>query len=76
MKSLNNNFNKNIQILKINLERGLKIEEANHIIDTWYKAFNKAGLYGPEEEAFINEANQALSDYIFKKTGLKYVKAN
>jgi len=67
MKTLNENYKKNIEVLKENLKRGLSQDQAVSIIDNMEKQFKKAGLYNKEEVAFIEEMKSVA--------GIKTIKA-
>ena len=53
MITLNANYQKNIDILKENLKRGMTSQQANSAIDNMEKQFINANLYNGEEKLFI-----------------------
>jgi hypothetical protein len=53
MKTINANYQKNIDILKENLKRGMTSQQANSVIDNMEKQFTSANLYNSEEKLFI-----------------------
>jgi hypothetical protein len=55
MKTLNNNYKRNIEILKENIKRGMSFNQVKNVIDSFEKQFINAGLYKEEEKSFINE---------------------
>lgn len=59
-KALKANYQKNIDILKENLRRGLSQATALKQIKIWQSQFIEHDLYGEDEKAFINEALRCL----------------
>ena len=53
MRTLNANYQKNIDILKENLKRGMTSQQANSAIDNMEKQFINGNLYNSEEKLFI-----------------------
>lgn len=56
MKTLNDNYKRNVGILEENLKRGMSASQAYQVIDSWRSQFQKHNLYGEQEKRFINEA--------------------
>lgn len=63
MQALKANYAQNIKILKINLARGMAADQANKTINAMQKQFIDAGLYGPDEEQYINEMRAAVASH-------------
>lgn len=62
MKTENQNYKKNISILKENLKRGLTIDQAVSIINNMQDQFINAGLYNSNEKQYINDMRALLID--------------
>ena len=62
-KTLNANYKRNVEILKINLGRGLEASQANNTINGMEAQFERANLYGPDEKQFINEMRAAVIEH-------------
>lgn len=60
MKTLNKNYQKNIDILKENIKRGMTKEQAKNIIEQMENSFINANLYKQEEKAFIQEMRSVI----------------
>lgn len=60
MKTLNNNYQRNIDILKENLKRGLTEEQANNVVNGMESQFKQAGLYDEEAREYINAMRKIL----------------
>lgn len=54
MKTLNENYTRNIAIMRENLKRGLTHEQANKVIDGMERQFTTANLYDDEAKKFVN----------------------
>lgn len=67
MITLNENYKKNIKILKINIARGMDQAQAISAINNMEVQFINAGLYNEEAKAYIKEM-QAVA-------GIKTIKA-
>lgn len=67
MITLNKNYNKNIEILKENMARGMKQAQAKAVIDNMELQIIRAGLYNGEARIYINQM-QAVA-------GIKKIKA-
>ena len=63
MKTLKSNYQKNIEVMRINLERGLDPSFAIQSIRNWRKQFIDHNLYGDEERAFINDLLKEVERY-------------
>lgn len=55
MKTLNKNYQRNIDILKENIKRGMTYGQVCAVINSMEEQFIQAGLYKEEEKQFINE---------------------
>ncbi len=66
MKTLNENYAKNVEILKINLSRGMTQAQATAGIDALKNKFLVAGLYDQEAENFINEMRAVVVSHFTK----------
>ena len=62
MKTLNENYSRNINILKENMRRGMTSEQAYKVIDSWRHQFVKNNVFGKEEKDFINQALKSVED--------------
>lgn len=66
MQALKANYAQNIKILKINLARGMAADQATEVINKMKAQFIDAGLYGPEEEQYINEMRAAVASHFLQ----------
>lgn len=55
MHTLPENYQKNVDILKENIKRGMDQKQAVAVIDNMEKQFTSAGLYNETEKQFIDE---------------------
>ena len=62
MVTLNDNYKKNIAILKENIKRGLTIEQAQKAIDGMKLQFINANLYDDEAKMFIEAMQDVVQD--------------
>lgn len=71
VKTLNENYQRNIDILEENLKRGMTASQALGVIDNWRSQFEKANMFGKAERDFINGALEKVE----KKThiGVKFM---
>lgn len=60
MITLSQNYQKNLDILKENIKRGMNINQVNSVINHFESQFINANLYNQSEKDFINEM-RALS---------------
>lgn len=60
MKTLKENYKKNVEILKENLKRGMGFEVAKINIDNMERSFINAKVYDNDEKDFINEMRKVL----------------
>lgn len=67
MRTLNNNYRKNIEILKENLKRGMTSQQATQAINSMQTQFERANLYNDEEKQYISELQQAIDDHFTVK---------
>jgi len=67
MTTLNENYKKNVAILKENLNRGMTSTQAQYPIDGMEAQFKRANLYNEEAQAFI----QAMRDTVVQHFGVK-----
>jgi|GEM_PF-5721599 len=65
-KTIQSNYQRNIEVLKENLRRGMTSETATGAIDNMEKQFNKAGLLGQAEKDFINDMRAEVVSYFLK----------
>lgn len=70
MKTLNENYNKNIEILKENLNRGLSYDQAIKTVDHFENQFITHNLYNDDEKMFINEMKTVINKH-FKVVEVK-----
>lgn len=66
MKTLNANYKRNVDILKENLRRGMKQEQAISVINSMEKQFKNNNLYNEAEQEFINEMRKTIIEYFYK----------
>lgn len=62
MVTLNDNYKKNIAILKENIKRGLTMEQAQKVIDGMKLQFINANLYDDEAKMFIEVMQDVIKD--------------
>lgn len=62
MRTLDENYSRNVNILKENMNRGLSSSDALRIIDSWRGQFEKNNMFGAEEKKFINNALKVVED--------------
>lgn len=55
MRTLKENYKRNVEIMGENLRRGMSASQAINVIRGWRNQFEKAGMLGEEEKAFLNE---------------------
>lgn len=67
MTTLNDNYQRNIDILKENLKRGMTAQQAQYPIDGMEKQFVNANLYNDEAQAFIKAMRQTVKDHFAVK---------
>lgn len=67
MRALKDNYKRNVDILRENLRRGLTPSQAVKIVKSWREQFEKHGLYGEDEKAFINQALEEIENYTHLK---------
>ena len=63
MKTLNYNYEKNLEILKENLKRGMRNEQVQSAINLQEKQFINSDLYNQEEKDYINEMRKATIEF-------------
>lgn len=63
MRTLNENYKRNIAILKENMRRGMTVSQATSVINSWRGQFVKNDLYGDEEKEFIDQALAVVGEY-------------
>ena len=68
MITLNENYTKNIEVLKENLKRGMKKEQADNIINSFESQFINSDKYDKDEKLFINEMKRIVIEYFNVKT--------
>lgn len=54
MKTLKENYKRNLEIVKENMRRGMTASQVIKQADAWRSAFVRHNLYGEDEKAFIN----------------------
>lgn len=62
MRTLPNNYKRNIEILKENIKRGMTEPQARNSIQALEAQFKRAGLYGKDERVFIDEMSSVLDE--------------
>lgn len=66
MKTLNENFKRNLDIMGENLRRGLDMERANAVIDNMERQFLNANLYDKEAQEFIQDMKALVLSHFTK----------
>jgi len=70
MKTLKENYKKNIEILIENIKRGMNLKQVNQIIDSQEKQFINNGLYNKSEKDYISEMKKIRDNNFIKATKL------
>lgn len=70
-KTLNENYSRNINILKENMKRGMSSSQALQVIDNWRSQFETHNMFGKEEKKFINDALKVVEGKTH--VGVKYM---
>lgn len=73
MKTLNENFKRNLDIMGENLRRGLDMERANAVIDNMERQFLNANLYDKEAQEFIEDMKALVLSH-FTKVNINIVR--
>lgn len=60
MKTLPQNYSRNVDILKENIKRGMKLSQCNNAIAGLESQFINANKYGKDEKNFINEMRKTV----------------
>lgn len=60
MKTLNKNYQKNVEIMSKNLSRGLSEQQAIDIISHFENQFKENNLYKKDEKSFIKELKRIV----------------
>lgn len=68
MKTLKENYKKNVEILKENIKRGMGASQVKSVIDSMEGQFIKSNLYNEMEKDYINEMRAV---YINSFTNIK-----
>jgi len=61
--TLNNNYSKNIDILKENLKRGMSEQQANNAINNMQNSFLMARLYDESAQQFITTMRKIVKEH-------------
>lgn len=72
-KTLNANYQRNIEILQENLKRGLSYDQATKAIDNMQDQFINANLYNQVEKNYINDMRAVVVSH-FSKIDVKIIK--
>ena len=75
MQTLKANYQKNIEILKENFNRGMTESQAIGVVNNFERQFQAANLYGAEEQEFIRQMRQLIADRLEDRTAIKVVVA-
>lgn len=54
MRTLKENYAKNVAIMKENIKRGMTARQVITQVDMWRKQFERAGVLGDDEKDFLN----------------------
>lgn len=68
--TLKENYKRNVEIMKKNLELGMPASKAIQTIREWKAAFESVNRYGEEEKAFLNECLELVEAKTFIKVVL------
>lgn len=71
MKTLEENYKRNVVIMRENLRRGMSVGQATSVINAMREQFVRANLYGEDEKDFINAMLAEVEAY----THIKVVEA-
>ncbi len=63
MQTLPDNYKKNIEILQINLDRGMSATQANQAIDSMYNQFKRANLLDDTAQNYINAMREQVIEH-------------
>ena len=63
MNAITKNYNKNIEILKENLKRGLSSKQSNSVINRFELQLKTANAYNEEGQDFINEMRKTAIEH-------------
>lgn len=66
IKTLNSNYQKNIKIMAINLNKGMSYDMAIKIIDGQVAQFKNANLYDAQAQDYINELKSVVISHFSK----------
>jgi hypothetical protein len=66
MQVLPDNYKRNIDILKINLNRGMTAKQANAAISNMVKEFTLANMYNSPEQLYIDQMYATVIEYFTK----------
>jgi len=66
MKTLKTNYQKNIDILKENLKRGMTKDQADNITNQFKNQFITNNLFNQDEKDFINELKATIISHFTK----------
>lgn len=64
MKTLPENYQKNIDILKENLNRGMNPRQASEIVKAHRDKFERAGVYDKQAQEYITRMFATISEHI------------
>lgn len=79
MITLNENYQKNIEILKENIKRGMTSKQALQVIENMENTFINAGLYNEEEKQYIQDMRDIVSikaTDLMKNIGVEVININ
>ena len=65
-KAINENYQKNIDIMKENLKRGMSQEQTNQVIQSFERQLKNANLYNKEGKNFINQLRAEIISHFTK----------
>ncbi len=71
MKTLNENYEKNIAILEENIKRGMSYGEIITVIRNMEDEFKRAGLFGKEEKTFLLKMREVAINHFTTKHFIK-----
>ena len=64
--TLQNNYSKNLDVMRENLKRGITSEQATQVINGMQDQFINASLYNDDEKAFINDMRALVASHFLK----------
>lgn len=70
VKTLPENYTRNIEIMRENLRRGMDAGQAVSVIRSWHNQFTKAGKLGETEKEFLNQCLALVEEKTFIRVSI------